>query len=445
MSIFDDDVFCPRCGLMGCSCPTQAAAPYAAPALTAPVRPAQASRCADCTALLDADGTCHACNWRPLNPEVQNQYDPKVWARMVADRQRRYDAAVATRTTPAEEEAPKLPARAAPLNWSTFLHREMGEVDFVVGRIMARGEHIALVGDGKAGKSLFTQEWTWRMAAGLEFLGDGPRPPMRVLYVDQENSEDEIQERFLALGATAETLTNLIYLSFPLFEPLNTATGASQLLAVVDEHKPAVVVFDTISRMVKGKENDSEPWLELYRQLLMRLKAKKVSSIRLDHFGKDTTRGSRGNSAKTQDVDGVWELVPAERGSSLLQLRRTHTRTGKGSGDLLLRRHGELIGDRWKPGATWHGLADDSEMPERVPDAAKQYKPSTQRVLSILLKAQALMTVRQLGDVLAAEKGGPLTARTIQMALQELSDAGLVDEIVEGKGKAGQWMVTSRA
>lgn len=343
---------------------------------------------------------------------------------------------------PPETEAPARP-RAAPLNWQSFLTRDMGEVDFLAGRIMARGEHIALVGEGKAGKSLFMQEWAWRMSAGLPFLGDHARPAVRVLYVDQENSEDEIQERFLALGAEAETLANLVYLSFPAFDPLNTAPGAAQLLTAVDEHRPAVVVFDTISRMVAGKENDAEPWLALYRHLLMRLKGRKVSSIRLDHFGKDATRGSRGNSAKTQDVDGVWEL--SSRGANLLQLKRTHTRTGKGAGDMLISRHGELVGDRWKPGATWHGLADESEIPNRTPDRGSQFKPSTNRVLGVLVGATDLMTVRQIGDVLATQQHGPLQHRTIQLALQELADASLVDEITEGRGKAGQWMVTSNA
>lgn len=367
----------------------------------------------------------------PFNPDTEG------------DLYEAYETSILTPDTAPVEQPATLPPRAKPLNWSTFLTRELGEVDFLVGRIMARGDHIALVGDGKAGKSLFTQEWTWRMSAGLPFLGDGARRPVRVLYVDQENSEDEIQERFIALGATPETLSNLAYLSFPTFDPLNTATGASQLLAVVDEYQPAVVVFDTISRMVAGKENDAEPWLALYRHLLMRLKGRKVSSIRLDHFGKDASRGSRGNSAKTQDVDGVWEL--SARGGSLLQLRRTHTRTGKGVGDLLISRHGELVGDRWKPGATWHGVADESEVPGRTPDRGNQFKPSTNRVLGVLVGAVDLMTVRQINDVLATQQHGPLQHRTIQLALQELADAGLVDEISEGRGRAGQWMVTGNA
>lgn len=333
--------------------------------------------------------------------------------------------------------------RAAPINWSSFMVREFGPVDFLAGRLMVRGEQIALVGDGKAGKSLFAQEWMWRICAGLPFLGDGPHAPLRVLYVDQENTEDEIQERLLSFGADAETLRNLTYLSFPQFRALNTVAGAGDLLAAVDEHRPAVVVFDTISRMVDGKENDADPWRDLYRLTLIPLKARKISSIRLDHFGKDAARGARGNSAKTQDVDGVWELAATEKGSSLLRLTRTHTRTGKGPGELLLSRHGEQVGDRWKVGGTWHGIADETEMPTTVPDHMAQFRPAARRILGVLGTSPEPLTVRQVGDALAAQTDGPLKQRTIQDALRTLADAGIADEMPSGPGKPALWMASA--
>ena len=128
----------------------------------------------------------------------------------------------------------------------------------------------------------------------------------------------------------------------------------------MDRHNPDVVFLDTISRMVDGEENSADTWLGLYRHTLKPLKASGRSSVRLDHFGKDRERGARGNSAKDQDVDAVWELAPTERGGSLLQLRRTHTRRGLGRGFYRIERLGEQIGDQWRPGATLHVLADEA-------------------------------------------------------------------------------------
>ena len=208
------------------------------------------------------------------------------------------------------------------------------------------------------GKSLFSLDLAAAIASGrAEFLGDeDEREPARVLYVDQENSLLDIHRRLYALGLEAPDLANLVYLSFPPFEPLNTQKGAEALLAAVAEHKADVVVLDTISRMIVGVENDSEPWLALYRYLHVKLKAQEVACIRLDHFGKDTEKGQRGSSAKTQDIDAVWELrAVSSAGPGRLSLKRTHTRTGLGPDRLDVIRQG-APGEK---GTTAHILASD--------------------------------------------------------------------------------------
>jgi hypothetical protein len=107
--------------------------------------------------------------------------------------------------------------------------------------------------------------------------------------------------------------------------------------------------------MIDGIENDADTWLALYRHLIVPLKAAGRATVRLDHFGKDTTRGSRGSSAKTQDVDHVWELTAA--GGTYLQLTRTHTRTGHGEDAYTVHRLSERDERGWRPGATRHVLA----------------------------------------------------------------------------------------
>jgi hypothetical protein len=110
--------------------------------------------------------------------------------------------------------------------------------------------------------------------------------------------------------------------------------------------------------MIEGKENDSDPWRDMYRLFIIEMKRRAVSSYRLDHFGKDTERGGRGSSAKDQDVDAVWELKPTEKGGNALTLTRTHTRNGIGPALFNIERQGELVGDQWRPGATRHVLTD---------------------------------------------------------------------------------------
>jgi hypothetical protein len=241
---------------------------------------------------------------------------------------------------------------ASLLDWGTFFATDFGAIQLLPGKLMGPGQQITLVGDGKAGKSLFTQEWMWRMATGQPFLGDHPQDPIRILYLDAENGQEQVQERFLSFGAGPRHMGELRYASFPPIRPLDTAGGGADVLAMVKATGAELVVIDTISRFISAPENDADTWLNLYRHTLLPLKRDRIASVRLDHFGKDKERGGRGSSAKTQDVDHVWEL--AAQGGGTLTLKRTHTRTGIGPDQFSLLRQAQRDGDNWKLGGTRH-------------------------------------------------------------------------------------------
>ncbi|MBO1331291.1 hypothetical protein [Streptomyces sp. VRA16 Mangrove soil] len=44
----------------------------------------------------------------------------------------------------------------------TSFATDLGEIQLLPGKLMGPGQRITLVGDGKAGKSLFPQEWVGR-------------------------------------------------------------------------------------------------------------------------------------------------------------------------------------------------------------------------------------------------------------------------------------------
>lgn len=65
-------------------------------------------------------------------------------------------------------------------------------------------------------------------------------------------------------------------------------------------------------------------------------------------------------------------------------------------------------------------------------------------MVAVVGAATAPMTVRAIGDELAAQPGGPLTARSIQIALRTLADAGEADEIEVDRGRPTLWMGAKR-
>lgn len=271
------------------------------------------------------------------------------------------------------------------VDWPALFGTDFSKVEWLPGRFMERGQQVALVGEGKAGKSLFALEWAWRSVSGRRFLGDEPHPPLTVLYVDKENSPRDLMSRLQALGAPIEELSRLRYAQFPRFNgsldgDQSTKTAAQQFLRLVEHYEADVVIIDTVSRFISGKENDSDTWLSLYSNLHEKLKARGVACLRLDHFGKDDTKGSRGSSAKSQDVDHVWELSKlsekiadpedgVEAITTALKLHRTHTRTGLGRGTFPVTRVGEkLVDGGWVHGSTSHTVADPRDAAARLVD-----------------------------------------------------------------------------
>ena len=281
----------------------------------------------------------------------------EVWTLQVrAEARRRLDVAAV--------EAVRAAAGALePLEWRELMARDHSLVAWLPGKLAERGQQVAVVGEGKCGKSLFMLELAWRAAAGKDFLTYTGCGPLRVVYADRENAQRDVAQRLAALGAHPDELAGLAYYSFPVL-PYLDESGA-ELLALVERHNADIVVLDTVSRFVMGGENDSDTWLSLYRNVHAHLKARGCAGFRLDHFGKDTERGSRGSSAKSQDIDHVWEMavlsetVDGPRSMAKVRFSRTHTRSGVGDPVFDVDRVGvkDDRGELWLPGRTAHTLA----------------------------------------------------------------------------------------
>lgn len=214
-----------------------------------------------------------------------------------------------------------------PIDWDELWNTTTDEPDWLCPGILERGRLHAIYAPRKHKKSLFTLIMIAEMVSGHSLLGR-PNPhdkPLRVLYIDIENARDDIRQRLQDAGYGPRDLANLIYLSFPSLPGLDSVIGGQHLLALVERHKPDLVVLDTTSRVVRGEENDADTFRALYRHALMPIKSMGVAVLRLDHAGKDLTLGQRGSSAKGDDLDTAWMIT--KQGEDRLTLRLDFQRT----------------------------------------------------------------------------------------------------------------------
>jgi KaiC/GvpD/RAD55 family RecA-like ATPase len=197
-------------------------------------------------------------------------------------------------------------------------------VDWLVEPVIPRGRVVSLDSTRGAGKSLLALDLATAVASGGNPLGRPSQPPEHVLYVDQEMSPADLYERLDTLGygparARWDALVgHLHYMQLVDLPPLDTAAGGSALDGLVERWGAALVILDTVARVISGEENSSDTFRALDQHTTRRLRRRGVTTLRLDHLGKDPTRGTRGSSAKQDTADVVWEM---SRGGDQLVLK----------------------------------------------------------------------------------------------------------------------------
>ena len=230
------------------------------------------------------------------------------------------------------------PSWANLLDWAKVLtDAEDADIEWLAYPFIEAGTLSSVFCDPKDGKSLIMQMIARQIALGGAVLGTPAAGPRPVLYLDYENPDRIIGERFLDMGAQDGKIGQLVYSSFPAMKNLDTPEGGEMLCELanaIKEHYgqlPALTVIDTLSKTFGGAENSADTFSDLYRYSLLPLRRAKMTVIYLDHSGKDPTAGQRGSSAKPSDVDAVWRLQPVKGARDLIEsvrLEPTHSRAG---------------------------------------------------------------------------------------------------------------------
>lgn len=199
--------------------------------------------------------------------------------------------------------------------------------EFLLEPWISTGSQIALFSTPKQGKSLLALDIAVTLATGRAGLGMDAREPISVLYLDLENTEQDLLERLESMGlGEGDDLSNLHYFSPGMgIPPLDSKEGGEWMSRVIEEIQPQLVIIDTMARAVDGEENSADTYRRYYRHVGLLLKSKKIAMLRLDHSGKDASKGQRGSSDKAGDVDAVYKLEQSFD-SKTITLTCTHKR-----------------------------------------------------------------------------------------------------------------------
>jgi hypothetical protein len=224
-------------------------------------------------------------------------------------------------------------------DWTT-LHRDEGE-DVVPGLLLP-GRWTQFVGAAKSGKSTLLVWTTLRVADGLHPYDASPQDPHRILWMDGEMGLADLADIVDGCGYEAEKLDG--WWANTDQPRLDTPAGAERLLKLVDRLKAEVVALDGLNSFLSPgfAEKDDQGWRSLFRLTISPLKRRGIAVVSSDNLGKDTTRGSRGSSVKTDKADAVYAVVPLAGGA---RLRASHRRTVGFSAEFVMNVEGVESGD----------------------------------------------------------------------------------------------------
>ncbi|RGP51613.1 AAA family ATPase [Rhodococcus qingshengii] len=174
------------------------------------------------------------------------------------------------------------------------------------------GETTKLTAASGAGKTVLAANMALSWSIGeslLDLESDGRHKkleyPLRVLYVDAECGLEWWHDYLERFAAPLET-PNLLIKDFPEWAPLTEDAGAAAFWKLFEKRKPDVVILDTLSSFIDGEENSSDTWIRFDNRITLKLKKLGITTVLLDHTGKDVEKGARGNSAKKSKVDNEW-------------------------------------------------------------------------------------------------------------------------------------------
>ncbi|WP_064448698.1 MULTISPECIES: AAA family ATPase [Micromonospora] len=209
-----------------------------------------------------------------------------------------------------------------------------GEVKWLIPDVMERGMMAALYGPAGTGKSLLALEWAVKLAQGGQ----------RVVYLDEENPPELMDERLEAMSVDPAELThNLTYYSFTGWT-VDTEEGAAKILEACQRAR--LVVFDSWNKFfASGSQSGDTGALDAYRLTVKPLRAAGVGVLRLDHTGHAEVTRPAGSHVKLGDVDHNWQMKAKDLGDGRAAVTLVHqkSRTGRGPDVLELVRESDPV------------------------------------------------------------------------------------------------------
>lgn len=323
----------------------------------------------------------------------------------------------------------------------------MGPRRYLIRGLWPAGQYGVLSAEAKAQKTWTGGDMAVSVASGQPFLGHFPVDTSGpVVLFAGEGGEGNVLRRLRALAAARGVEATALPIRVCCRSPhLSDDAHVRELRAELATTRPVLAILDPLYLSLGNVNTANLAEMGTVLEKVQHACAEVGAALLVVH-----------HDNRNRDATGAGRMSgagPAEWGRVLMSIQNLQRRPGDHPGGTVLVAEIAIIGSE-VPDTTvrvrrtiWADDPDDLDSPlhvevevltadDELPGTDRP--PAERRVLAILDAADEPLTVRVIGDRLAAE-GKPLRRPTISRALNALADDDLADCVTDAAGSAGRW------
>ncbi|GDX86071.1 hypothetical protein LBMAG43_21130 [Methylococcaceae bacterium] len=174
--------------------------------------------------------------------------------------------------------------------------------NYIINNILETDSHGILGGSSMAFKTFVAIRIAHSVCTGKSFMGCEVFYSGKVLFACGEG-QGALSRRIKAAALVYGDFNNkLLILNEPV--RIDNQSDMARLKKAINDHKPALVIFDTFASLVSDTdENSPSDAGRALKSVKETCRNNHTCSLIIHHHGKDTSRGLRGASSFTNDVD----------------------------------------------------------------------------------------------------------------------------------------------
>jgi KaiC/GvpD/RAD55 family RecA-like ATPase len=300
-------------------------------------------------------------------------------------------------------------AKPPVLSWSELLTLELPEQEWIIDGLIPRGSFSMLFGREKAGKSLLANDMGLCVALDEPFIDRSVKSGPVVFVSAEEHIRDVRSRMKKRVGSRSDVAVYLLQVDGThdgYVMRIDQGQGVQDIVDVITEYEPALMVFDVLREFHSGKENEADDMAPIL-QPIRNIAHETNTAIVLVHHA---SRGGdyRGSTAMGGSVDQLLRFERLGEDDDTEVKGRIKVEGRYGPRTIIQARMGE--GLRWEMDGGVMVFPDETARGRIIAVLRQQGMPMTAHEIADAIETQAVKTVQNKISDMMRESRPPLVA-----------------------------------